>query len=278
MKLLITDLDNTLYDWVTFYSESFRAMSKALSEEINVPLDNLLDEYKAVHQKFGNSEKPFATLELPSVISHFKSKDKVFLQQQLSNVFAAFSKKRNETLKLYPEVLETLKTLKNNGVRIVAHTEALEFNALYRIHKLGLLEVFDHLYTQEDTHNLHPEPESAKKIQVADNFIIRLPLSQAKPNPQLLKSICDSEGVSVNEAIYIGDSLTKDIAMAKEAGVTALWANYGRTFSPSCWDILVRITHWTDSDVKREEELKKAYSDVKPDHTIDEFSELLRFM
>ena len=68
MKLLITDLDNTLYDWVSFYSQSFSAMAEELSKEINVPLDILLSEYKVIHQRFGNSEKPFATLELPSVI------------------------------------------------------------------------------------------------------------------------------------------------------------------------------------------------------------------
>ena len=68
MKLLITELDNTLYDWVSFYSQSFSAMAEELSKEINVPLDILLSEYKVVHQKFGNSEKPFATLELPFLI------------------------------------------------------------------------------------------------------------------------------------------------------------------------------------------------------------------
>ena len=31
-KLLITDLDNTLYDWVSFYAQSFSAMFDKLVE------------------------------------------------------------------------------------------------------------------------------------------------------------------------------------------------------------------------------------------------------
>ena len=63
--------------------------------------------------------------------------------------------------------------------------------------------------------------------------------------------------------------------MAKEVGMTAVWANYGRNFSPDCWKILVQITHWTKKDVLREEELKKAFGNVKPDFIINDFSEIL---
>lgn len=275
MKLLITDLDNTLYDWVTFYSKSFNAMAVKLSEEINIPLDRILSEYKSIHQKFGNSEKPFATLELPSVIKHFGTSDKLHLQKELFSVLGAFSSKRNETLKLYPKVQETLQKLKDSGVKVVGHTEALEFNSVYRLHKLGILDCFNHLYTLEDEFNIHPNPKSAKPILVKDGFVIRLSKEEAKPNPKILEHICKIEGIKPQDTVYVGDSLIKDISMAKEVGITAVWANYGRNFSPDCWDILVRITHWSDVDVKREEQLKKAYCDVKPDHTIECFSELL---
>ena len=275
MKLLITDLDNTLYDWVTFYSQSFEAMAIALSKKIDVPLDTILSEYKVVHQRFGNTEKPFATLELPSVIKYFGSTDKEYLQRELTSVFGAFSAKRKDTLKLYPNVRETLEVLRDSGVKIVGHTEALEFNSLYRIDKLNILEFFDHLYTLEDNNSLHPNPKKAISIPVKDDFIIKLPSEDLKPNPELLKYICSQEGIKIEDAVYVGDSLTKDISMAKEVGMTAVWANYGRNFSPDCWKILVRITHWTEKDVVREEELKKDFGNIKPDIIINDFSELL---
>lgn len=278
MKLLITDLDNTLYDWVSFYSQSFSAMAEELSKEINVPLDILLSEYKVIHQRFGNSEKPFATLELPSVISYFGTKDKILLQKKLTRVFSAFSSKRNHTLKLYPTVRDTLNILRERGVKIVGHTESLEYNSLYRLYKLDVIDFFDHLYTIEDNHNLHPNPKNAKVISVKDDFIIRLSSAESKPNPKLLEHICLTENVDIKDAVYVGDSITKDISMAKSIGMKAVWARYGRQFAPELWEILVKITHWTDKDVEREEQLKESFSRVKPDYSINSFAEILDLM
>lgn len=278
MKLLITDLDNTLYDWVSFYSQSFSAMAEELSKEINVPLDILLSEYKVIHQRFGNSEKPFATLELPSVISYFGTDDKILLQKKLTRVFSAFSSKRNHTLKLYPTVRDTLNILRERGVKIVGHTESLEYNSLYRLYKLDVIDFFDHLYTIEDNHNLHPNPKNAKVISVKDDFIIRLSSAESKPNPKLLEHICLTENVDIKDAVYVGDSITKDISMAKSIGMKAVWARYGRQFAPELWEILVKITHWTDKDVEREEQLKESFSRVKPDYSINSFAEILDLM
>lgn len=278
MKLLITDLDNTLYDWVSFYSQSFSAMAEELSKEINVPLDILLSEYKVIHQRFGNSEKPFATLELPSVISYFGTNDKILLQKKLTRVFSAFSSKRNHTLKLYPTVRDTLNILRGRGVKIVGHTESLEYNSLYRLYKLDVIDFFDHLYTIEDNHNLHPNPKNAKVISVKDDFIIRLSSAESKPNPKLLEHICLTENVDIKDAVYVGDSITKDISMAKSIGMKAVWARYGRQFAPELWEILVKITHWTDKDVEREEQLKESFSRVKPDYSINSFAEILDLM
>ncbi len=63
--------------------------------------------------------------------------------------------------------------------------------------------------------------------------------------------------------------------MAKTAGVTAVWARYETGYERSLWDILVRVTHWTDEDVAREAELRNLYSDIQPDYTIDRFVDLL---
>lgn len=66
-KLLITDLDNTLYDWVSFYAQSFTAMLDVLVNILDVPKSELLEEFRQVHIKHGNSEYPFGALEIDSV-------------------------------------------------------------------------------------------------------------------------------------------------------------------------------------------------------------------
>jgi hypothetical protein len=51
--LLITDLDNTLYDWVSFFTPSFKGMVDELIALLDVREETLLDEFKAVHQHYG---------------------------------------------------------------------------------------------------------------------------------------------------------------------------------------------------------------------------------
>ena len=63
--------------------------------------------------------------------------------------------------------------------------------------------------------------------------------------------------------------------MANRAGVSSAWAKYGKDFNPSLWSTLVKITHWTNEDVQREENLRKAFSGEKPDYVLTDFSELL---
>jgi phosphoglycolate phosphatase len=71
-----------------------------------------------------------------------------------------------------------------------------------------------------------------------------------KPNPRLLADICSREGFKPSDAIYIGDSLVKDISMANDAGVDSVYAEYGRQRS-EILSTLVSITHWTKSDVEK---------------------------
>lgn len=278
MALVITDLDNTLYDWVTFFSPSFSAMVGKLSELIGVEEQTLLDEFKVVHQRYGNSEQPFAILELPSVKSAFGDLSGAELVGKLEKPLAAFNDARAQHLRLYDSVDKTLAYLQRHGHVIVGHTEAIVVNSYYRMVKLDIGKFFTRLYTLEGQLTEHPDPSRRRKLAPPEDFIRLIPREERKPNPDLLKDICEREGFTVDEAIYVGDSLTRDIGMAKAAGVHAVWARYGTRFDRQHWDVLVRVTHWTDEDVKREELLKQAFRDVRPDQTIDSFSEIIDAM
>ncbi len=43
IKLVVCDLDNTLYDWVTFFSKAFYAMVETAVPILEVPKDQILD-------------------------------------------------------------------------------------------------------------------------------------------------------------------------------------------------------------------------------------------
>jgi phosphoglycolate phosphatase len=272
-KLLITDLDNTLYDWVTFFSESFRSMVAELTQILSVPEEALLAEFKAVHQRYGNSEQPFAVLELPIVQKRFPNLSRDEVASKLDVAFHRFNSVRKRRLCLYPGVGCTLAELNSAGVRIVAHTEAIAENSFWRLRALDVERYFSRLYTLQGCEPIHL-PRERQWTDPPMNFVVTVPREERKPNPRLLLDICEREGASPSSTFYVGDSLVRDVAMAKEAGVTAVWARYGTIYDPEAWAYLVRVTHWTDQDVARERDLKLKFGGVVPDYAISAFSEL----
>jgi FMN phosphatase YigB (HAD superfamily) len=110
-RLLITDLDNTLYDWVTFFAKSFAAMVRELDAILLVGEEHLLLEFKRVHQAYGTSEQPFALFDLPSVRATFPGATAPELRAELRPALTAFNSTRDQELVLYPGVRESLDVL-----------------------------------------------------------------------------------------------------------------------------------------------------------------------
>ncbi|MCU0289570.1 MAG: HAD family hydrolase, partial [Acidobacteria bacterium] len=133
IELLIVDLDNTLYDWISFFVPAFYRMIDVAVEILQVDQEALLTDIQKVHQKYGNSEHPFALLETGVVINRFAGKNRAELAKILDPAFHAFNKKRKELLRLFPGVFETLKFINESGCTVVAHTEADVLNSLFRV-------------------------------------------------------------------------------------------------------------------------------------------------
>ena len=51
---------------------------------------------------------------------------------------------------------------------------------------------------------------------------------------------------------YIGDSLAKDVKMARAAGCFAIWAKYGVSRDEDMYAKLVKISHWSEDDIARD--------------------------
>jgi FMN phosphatase YigB (HAD superfamily) len=275
IKLLVTDLDNTLYDWVGYFSEAFEAMVEALATHLGLPREQLLDEFKAVHQRVGNSEHPFAILELPSVQARYPKLSRGDIARELDDVLHAFNSARKRHLRLYPGVEETLRALHERGITVVGHTEAIPENAYFRLSALGILPFFRSLYAIAGSGVEHPQPERAVALAPPDGFVTRLPPDERKPNPRLLLDITRREGVPVEECMYVGDSLTRDVAMAAAAGCVSVWARYGTAVNADQWQRLVRVTHWTEETVAEDQRLRHEAEGVQPDYVIDSFTDLL---
>lgn len=268
ISLVITDLDNTVYDWLTAFVPAFYAMVREAASLIGVEEEVLLDELRAVHRKHGDSEHPFALLETRVVQEKYGQKSQKEIAQFFDSAFHAFNRVRKQNLRLYDGVYETLEGLSRLHVPVVAYTDARVINCLFRLKSLGIKHLISRLYAP--SHVIKELDQST----LSDDFVRLLPPSDRKPNPQTLIDICAQYNVAPSDAVYVGDSLLRDIYMAKGARLHSALARYGTLYDKALWPKLVRVTHWTDADVEREEKLKEMARGTEPDYVLDRFSDL----
>jgi phosphoglycolate phosphatase len=275
ISLVITDLDNTLYDWMSSFVPALYSMVESASVILRVTQERLLDDLKAVHQDHHNSEHPFALLETKVArdrLGHLERKDQI---RTLDPAFYAFNRTRKQLLKLYDGVSETLLYLRNHGVPVVAHTDAPIPNSLFRLERLGIEGMLERLYAPrpllEDSETTH------KRAGRSHDFLRILPPEDRKPNPSVLSDISADYSVAPCSVLYVGDSIVRDIYMAKRAGAHAAWAKYGTRYDRNLWQLLVRVTHWREQDVREDERLRREAGDVIPDIELDSFADILKY-
>ncbi len=143
---LLTDLDNTLYDWVAFFAPSFRAMVHALARELTVEEDVLYADFKDVYMRVG-------TLEFQHAVQNLKLVEGVTplrLSRLVHIATVAFARARKRNLLPYPGVAETLNHFKTCHTSIIGVTNAPLGRGVGRLKHLGLWRYFDGLVGWSD--------------------------------------------------------------------------------------------------------------------------------
>jgi len=279
ISTLVTDLDNTLFDWVEVWGASFTALLAVLEQQSGVPRDTLLAEIRTVHQRYHTSEYAFLIQSLPSLQAKHPGED---LTLVYADAIAAYKSARSRSLRLYPGTAEALQRLKAQGCQIIGYTESQAFYSSYRIRTLGLDGVLNVLFSPAD----HERPADFRRSKSDDDYGLRItrhehtPPGEYKPNPHILNEILERAGADRHATIYVGDSLMKDVAMAQDAGVTDVLAKYGMATHREVYELLRAVTHWSDEDVAREKEINSRAL-VKPtfelQHSLLELFDLFEF-
>jgi phosphoglycolate phosphatase-like HAD superfamily hydrolase len=274
-RILITDVDNTLLDWQDLWYQTFSAMMKKVIEISGVDAERLYAECSVIHQRYGTSEYSRVLDELPCLQELYG--DSVL--SAMAPAIEAFREVRRNTLRLYPTVEATLTELKAKGVLIAAFTESKAFYASYRFRKLGLDGLVDYLYSPQD-HSM-PDGTASTRHYDAGSYSFKntihhfTPEGEVKPNPAILLDIISDLGASVDEVVYVGDHILKDVFMAKQAGVTDVHAAYGVSQHKPEYELLRKVTHWTPEMVEGERQALRP-SGLVPTFVLDkEFQQIL---
>ncbi len=236
IRLVVTDMDNTLYSWIDYIVPAVEAMVDAVVEATGFPRIKVVQSLKEVYTRYESNEYPFA-LQESSIFKEFPefgSFDKLIIEPART----AFSAARKKYLKPYKGVVETLTALKQKRIIVVALTDAPRNPAQQRVKHLGLDQWLIALYTMPGF--TFPEGPDGSKL-VAPDIVqkeerrgyeaacpaIELPRDWEKPNTAGLKKILTTYGLQPQDVLVIGDSVKKDIAIAKELGCHDAWAEYG---------------------------------------------------
>lgn len=278
VSLLITDLDNTLWDWFTAWHASFSAMLRKLSELSNISQEQLEREIQVVHRQHGTSEYSYLLNELPSLLGKNPDSKPSEVYDEAIHVL---NRERFRNTRLYAGVKETLHELQRRKVPVVAYTESVAYWSEWRIRRTGLDGLVTTMYSSPD-HDF-PADVNARQLRTQAPSAYGLhrtthkhvPSGVLKPNTEVLESILSDFGVSPQAAVYVGDSLLKDVTMAQELGVRDVHAQYGVSHDRDDYNLLRRVSHWTPEDIEREKELD-ARPTVTPSHVLpDGFAQLL---
>lgn len=271
-KMLITDVDNTLFDWFDMWHSSFSAMLNKVVEISGLEREQLLSEMQVVFRAHGTSEYSHVLEECPSLASKYPN-----VRAAMNEAIEAYRSARSVSLVLYDGVKETLQHLKSAGVLIVAYTESMQYYTSSRFKALGIDDMFDALYSPAD----HVLPRNATRIGDPVPTLTKrvTPVGVFKPSTVILTKIVNDFSVAPEECIYIGDSELKDISMANDVGIYSVYAKYGATHFDSRskdYSLLQRVSHWSDEDIEREKRIKDGAHNITPSMIASNFGDVAK--
>lgn len=264
VDLAVFDLDNTLYDWYASFIPAFYTMVDVATSILECDRDVLLDELRSVHVKHHNVEHPFSLLETKTVQELLAQHKRADILQIIDPAFHAFNKIRKDELALFPDVRTTLDELRARDIALIAFTDSSYFATLRRIRQLGLVSVFRHIFCRAKSENDPPVPVQPPDDNL-NEITTELPANEAKPDPRVLHEIAKVENTVTSSVAYIGDSISRDVLMAKNAGCFAVWAKYGAHTDSVMYEKLIRISHWTSEDIQRERNYATEAAKIRPD-------------
>jgi pyrophosphatase PpaX len=174
-QYILLDWDGNLAKTLDVWLEATR---QVIEKRINIKLSD-----EEIAAGFGAFEEQMTSLGITDIDEAFDDLDRV-AKQLLPNA------------ELYPDTLEVLEYLHNNGKSLALISTALRDNIERQLTKFNMRKLFDSVICGDDVSHLKPHPEPLEKALAA--------LGGVK-----------------NQAIMIGDS-DKDLGAAANAGIDSI--------------------------------------------------------
>lgn len=195
MKAVIFDLDDTLYPEIEFVRSGFKIVSRYISLK-NAIDDNLtFKKIMLILEEHGRG-KVFDIL----------LNDLGIYSEDYVNLLLYLYRSHCPTINLYPEADTFLKELKHHNIQLGIISDGMASVQKNKISALGIDSYFDIIILTDELGKHYWKPSLTP-------FKIALSLLEVQPN----------------EAIYIGDNVSKDFIAPNKLGMESIQLNSGRS-------------------------------------------------
>ena len=276
---LITDADNTIYNWDEYIVPCLEAMVSYLHRQTGLTPDRIVESFKKVFEKSRTNEYPFV-LQQADIFQDLRRDFSWFQERLINPTRTIFNQTRQQSLRLYPGVARTLWTIINHGIRVIVLSDAPSFSAEQRLEHLSVSPYIWALYALES----YPLPEAPRLDKGIINRIktgfyrsrigkvVQMPLTYEKPNLGGLQLLLEEEGISPDQAVLVGDNRKKDIRIAQEMGIADVWARYGTMITP---ESRARLSYYSAASIQKRNVSQEGDTEYHPTYTIDRFEDIL---
>ena len=196
IKAVLFDVDNTLIDFMKMKRECCKAAIEAMiSAGLKMSEKDALKLLYELYEIHG--------IESQRIFQQFTKK--IYGKENyklIAHGVIAYRKMRESYLVPYPKVIPTLLELDRRGYKLAIVSDAPVMEAWMRLTSLKLDDFFDVIVTMAD----------ARK---------------QKTSPAPFKVALRRLGIKAEEAIMIGDRISRDVDTAKKLGLHTVYARYG---------------------------------------------------
>ncbi|AGF58290.1 putative hydrolase of the HAD superfamily [Clostridium saccharoperbutylacetonicum] len=186
IKVLIFDLDDTLYYEKNYVLGGFREVATYLSSKYNISIELLYDRCLQILEKDGRGK-------IFDIICEENKFDEDV------NKLVSIYRDAKPKLALYKDSIEILNWIKGNKLKSGIITDGYNKVQWEKIKSLGLEKIIDKIIVTDD---------------YGEGF--------GKPNKRSYIDMIKFFNVNPKECVYIGDNPTKDFIGAKEIGINTV--------------------------------------------------------
>ncbi len=291
IKLVVTDLDGTVWPFSDFFGPGAREAVKVVADKLGKTPAQVAESIGQVMEEKRSHEYPWI-LEQSSLAKEYKGTSEEFEREVVKPYWDTIDLYRKKYLALFPEVPQVLDELAKRKVDVAALSDAPEYIAKRKFVETGLDGKIKRLYAIQTTIPQYAEVSDPHALihgltrlkdfwgspsSLPDNSYIALPRHFEKPNSGGLERILKDFNVRPKEVLaVIGDSRVKDGGVAASKGIPFIWARYGARVPAEYDEVLASFKRPAESSGTEGTKVAKKYAPIAMEAA--SYSDLLKLL